>query len=235
MDEAQALLRQVSFADGIGEETLVDLAAIAHTRRVAAGELIQVEGEPAAALYVVATGRVRVYRVSARGREQVLHVLGPTDHFNHVPIFDGGPCPANAEAVVAGLLLVLPADELRTLVSHHADLAMAFLTDFAGKVRHLVGLVDALSLQSVQSRLASLLLEQAEAARSGAGLASQPGQSGQSAQTGLTQTDMAARLGTVREMVGRSLKSFREQGLIALDRGEIIIVDRRGLQALVEE
>jgi CRP/FNR family transcriptional regulator, cyclic AMP receptor protein len=117
------------------------------------------------------------------------------------------------------LLLVLPNDAMRRVVERHPALALALLKEFTGRVRHLVNLVDEVALHTVQGRLAGLLLAQAEAAERGEGMLP------------LTQAEMAAHLGTVREMVGRTLKTFDALGLVRLDRGQITILDRAGLEA----
>jgi CRP-like cAMP-binding protein len=195
------------------------LARIATSFQRQAGAMIQFEGDLAEVMYIVAEGRVKIARIGANGREQVLNVIPAGGHFNTVPIFDGGPCPANAEALTDVTLLMLPRDALLGVVEQHPPLALALLREFTGRLRHLVNLVDELALHTVQGRLAGLLLDQAEAAERGVSTAP------------LTQAEMAARLGTVREMIGRTLKTFEVLGLIRLDRGQITILDRVGLAA----
>jgi len=212
-------LRQVSFCAQLPDAALDALAAVAVPLDRLAGTTIQLEGDPVEAMYVVVAGRVKISRFSAGGREQVLNMIGPGGHFNTVPIFDGGPCPANAEAASDVALLVLPRAALLQAVDAHPALARALLREFTGRLRHLVDLVDTLALHTVQGRLAGLLLEQAEAAERGEPVFP------------LTQAEMAARLGTVREMVGRTLKSFEALGLIQVDRGAITVVSREGLEA----
>jgi CRP-like cAMP-binding protein len=223
MDERAAILRGVSFCATLPNAAVAALAAIAMPRRFTAGALVQLEGDPAEAMYVVAGGHVKLARIGSNGREQVLYVIGPGGHFNTVPIFDGGNCPANAEALSDVALLALPRNELLGVVEEYPPLALALLKEFTGRLRHLVELVDEISLHSVQGRLAGLLLDQAGAAAHG------------EAAPALTQAEMAARLGTVREMVGRALKAFEVLGLIRLDRGQITILDRAGLAAQHEE
>jgi CRP-like cAMP-binding protein len=223
MQERAAIIRRVSFCAGLPEQVIVDLAAIAAPLRRAAGVFIQFEGDPAEAMYVIAQGHVKIARTAASGREQVLYVLGPGGHFNTVPIFDGGTCPANAQALTDLRLLALPRDAMRGVVERHPALALALLQEFTGRLRHLVNLVDELALHTVHGRLAGLLLAQAEAAERGA------------AEPPLTQAEMAARLGTVREMVGRALKTFEALGLIRVERGQIAILDKAGLAAQREE
>jgi CRP-like cAMP-binding protein len=222
-DNRLAQLRQVSFCAGLPDATVAALAAIAIPLLRPAGTVVQVEGDPAEAMYIVVRGRVKISRIGSNGREQLLNVIPAGGHFNTVPIFDGGTCPANAQAITDVTLLVLPADAMRRVVELHPPLALALLKEFTGRVRHLVNLVDELSLHTVQGRLAGLLLSQAAAAEQGDPAAQ------------LTQAEMAAHLGTVREMVGRALKAFEALGLIRVDRGVITLLDRAGLEAQREQ
>jgi CRP-like cAMP-binding protein len=209
----------VSFCAGLSEVAVMALARIATPLQQRAGAIIQFEGDPAEAMYIVVEGRVKIARIGANGREQVLNVIPAGGHFNTVPIFDGGACPANAEALTDVTLLALSRDALLGVVEQHPPLALALLREFTGRLRHLVNLIDELALHTVHGRLAGLLLDQAEAAERGVLTAP------------LTQAEMAARLGTVREMIGRTLKTFEVLGLIRLERGQITILDRAGLAA----
>lgn len=223
MDERLELLRQVAFCRALPDATLRALAAIGVPLQRQAGATLQLEGDPAEAMFVVLRGRVKIARLAARGREQVLMVVGAGQHFNAVPIFDGGTCPANAEALTDVELLALPGFALLRVVGEHPQLALALLQEFTGRLRHMVHLVDELALHSVQGRVAQLLQAQAEAAEQGAAI--EP----------LTQAEMAARIGTVREMVARTLKGFEIQGLIRIERGTITVLDRAGLAAQHDE
>lgn len=204
------------FAD-LPEPDCAALASIAVRMQYAAGETLFLAGDPSPGLYVLLRGQVRLSRLSPGGREQVIHVVVPGHHFNSVPVFDGGPCPVNASAQTDVVALLFPGEQLRSLIMDHPTVALRLLADSCSYLRRLVDLVDDLALTSVQGRLARLLLTQAEAGE-------------QSFVQPLTQSEMAARLGTVREMVGRSLKTFEAMGLIRIERGVIIIVDRAGLE-----
>lgn len=222
-DERSAFLHAVSFCADLPEPVIKALAEIATALQRQAGAIIQIEGDAAEAMYVVVRGRVKIVRIGLNGREQVLNVIGPGGHFNTVPMFDGGACPANAEALADVTLLALPRQALLRVVEQHPPLALALLKEFTGRLRHMVNLVDELALHSVQGRLAGMLLAQAEAAERGEVVPP------------LTQAEMAAHLGTVREMVGRTLKSFEALGLIRLDRGQTAILDRAGLETQREQ
>lgn len=195
---------------------------IAQPRSYQSGAVIVLAGEPPQAMYTIVAGRVKLVRIALNGREQIVNVMGAGQHFNTVPIFDHGPCPVNVQAITDVDLLVLPIDDMRRLVVEHPLLAMALLREFAGRLCHMVNLIDNIALHSVQGRLAQLLLNRAIASEQGEFVAP------------LTQAEMAAMIDTVREMVSRTLHQFEAQGLIRIERGAIAICDREGLAACAE-
>lgn len=210
-------VRRVALFSDLSDAACRALALIAVRVQYSAGAALFFEGDPAPGIYVLQSGRVRLSRTSLSGREQVLNIIGPGHHFNLVPVFDGGGCPVNAFALTDVAALLFPGESLRPLVMEHAEVGMKLLADCCGFLRHLVNLVDNLALTTVQGRLARLLLAQAEADEQGAA-------------PPLTQAEMAAHLGTVREMVGRSLKTLEGLGLIRIERGTIVLLDRAGLE-----
>lgn len=216
-EEIVEFLRGVPSLAGLPPEALGALAARASRRTYARRELVALEGEPAQAAYFVMNGQVRVFKLSPEGREQVLDRLGPGQSFNLVPIFDGGPNPASAEAVNAVTICIIPREALRAAVRQHPAVAEALLADLASRLRRLSVLVEDLSFRTVRARLARFLLRQA-------------GQHGRR----LTQAEMAAELGTVRDVIGRILADFQATGLIAIERHRIIIQDRAELEAVGE-
>lgn len=213
-----AFLHTVSFCAGLPAGALQALEQIAIPIERPQGTTLQLEGDPAHAMYIVMTGRVKIYRVSAAGREQILQIAGTGAHFNTVALFDRGPCPANAEALSDIRLLMLPRDALLAVIEDYPVIALALLRDICVRLRAMVDLVDTLALHSVQGRLAGLLIDLAEAEERGERLGA------------TTQAQMAARLGTVREMIARTLKMFEGLGLISIERGAITILDRAGLE-----
>ncbi|MCL6510913.1 MAG: Crp/Fnr family transcriptional regulator [Anaerolineae bacterium] len=221
--EALPALRRMAARTGLPDRVVDALADIAVIRQVRAGEVVQLEGDPAEAMYVVLNGRVKIMRTASNGREQVLHIAGPGDHINLVPILDDGPNPATVQAITDAVLAAVPCEPLRQLMMREPAFTMALLRDLARRQRHLVTLVDELALHCVQGRLARLLLSRAEAAERG------------EAVPPLTQAEMASQIGTVREMVSRTLRNFEELGLIAVERGVIVVRDRAGLEQRAEQ
>lgn len=214
--DTEGALRRVPALGGLSETTLTRVARAAVRRVCAAGEIVLLQGEPCEAAYLIAEGQVRVSRLSPGGREQVLARLGPGQTFNTVaPFVHHGRNHATVQAVSDAVLLAVPRDDFLRLVSDCPELSAALLSDFATRLDHLTNLVEDLALRTVRGRLARFLLEQAvegEVSRR------------------WTLDEMASHLGTVRDMIGRTLRSFAEADLIRLDRQRIELVNRRALE-----
>jgi CRP/FNR family transcriptional regulator len=218
-------LRRVPYFAALPDDLLDELALAATERRVARGQIIFVEGEPCAGLHVVAQGQVRVYKLSPQGREQVLQQIGPSETFNEVAVWDGGANPASAMAATDAAILVLQRAAVHRLALERPEFAWALLESIAQRTRHLVLVVEDLALRSVKARVARLLLAEAERTEERDALRRDQM---------ITQAEMAARLGTVREMIGRALRDLADAGLIEFDRHRIVIVDRAGLVEISE-
>jgi CRP-like cAMP-binding protein len=208
-------LGQLSFFAELSEETLQKLVLTLHQRSFTAGQIIILEGEPCQSVYVVAKGLVRTRRLSLEGREQVLAYSGPGVALNLVPAFDGSPSPATVDAATDATLLLMPCRRFRQMVRHDHGLASAALKQLAGDVRRLSDMVEDLALHTVRTRLARFLLNQVK----------EPALRRQ-----WTQEDIAAHIGTVREMVGRSLRAFAAEGLVQRQEGRVVILDREALE-----
>jgi len=214
--DAIAALKALPYFKSLDNPELNRLALTLIERRFDKDEVIFLEGEPCQGLYIVREGSVKIYKSSNEGREQILTTMQAGGSFNEVAVFDGGPNPANVAALLPTTLWIVPRAAIADLISRKSDVALAIIQNLGARLRQLVGLVEDLSLRQVSSRLAKLLLETAA-----------------SQEHALTQQEMAARLGTVREMIGRSLRYLESRGLIKLERGKIVIVDRAGLEKLV--
>jgi CRP-like cAMP-binding protein len=218
--ESDRLRRIPLFAD-LPYETLSRISGVLIRRTYAPDETIILEGAPCQAAYFLAQGHVRVLRTSQDGREQVLVRLGPGQSFNTVPPFQPqGTNHATVQAADYVTLYAVSKDDLHRLVSEHPTLALALLRDFADRLDHLTDLVEDLSLRTVRGRLARLLLEEANAGE---------------VTRRWTQAEIAARLGTVREMIGRTLRALADAGLIRIDRQRIVLLDREGLEAEAQQ
>ena len=178
------------------------------------------EGEPCKGLYVVRSGRVRVFKSSPEGREQVLFIAGPGDSINDVPVFDGGSNPASGASIEPATVCLIPKE---TLISLMADCptALAIIEVFAARLRHLTTLVEDLSFRSVVSRLAKILLDLAVVEGSPSPIQR------------LTQDEMAAMVGTVRDVISRALRSLDKEGAIKIEGQRILIIDPNMLKKMI--
>jgi len=210
------LLGCVPYFAQLDGATLDVVARGAFRRFCATGQTIFLEGEPCAGLWVVEKGRVRLLRFSIEGREQVVKLVGPGEFFNEVAVLDGGPNPVSAMAAMESILWVIERNTMLELLERYPALAAGVIENLASRARHLLALVEDLSLRTVSARLAKLLMAQAEG--------------GSETPRRLTQQEMAAQVGTVREMVGRVLRTFEDEGFIRMDRHRIVILDREALE-----
>lgn len=216
------LLQKVHFLQGISDAALQKLVGSAVRRSYSGGAVLFVEGDPVVGFYLIESGSVKISRVSQDGREHILLVLGAGDSFNEVAALDGGPNPATATAHSDATVYCVLRDELRQTVAQHPDLAWAMIESISRRTRQLLRMVQDLSMRSVKGRLANLLLEQAEA------------NAADTAPKMLTQEEMASRLGTVREMVGRALRNLASDGIIEFDRHRIVVLDVERLRREAE-
>lgn len=218
-DKAKSLLKAVPYFRALGDQALADVAEEVMPGHYRAGELIFLEGDPDAGLHLVAEGLCKVYRLSEEGREHILATLRPGDSCNEVPVVDGGPNPANFAALEDSTVWVISAEALNRLRRKHPALNDVIIKNLAMRCRQLVQRVYNLSFLSVTGRLAAFLLQQSD-------------EQCELNRQHWTQDEIAAHLGTVREMVARAFRELQQAGLIAFDRHRIEIVDREGLEAL---
>lgn len=216
------LLAAIPYFRGQGSAVIAALAACAVPRTFEMDANIFWEDQPATGLFLVEEGTVKISRVSKEGREHIMHLIAAGDTFNDVAALDGGMNPATATACTAVKVWEISRRDLQRLAEQYPQLAWALVESIARRARHLVGLVQGLALRNVRGRLAHLLLAEARSLDSG------------TVPRMLTQEDMAARLGTVREVVGRALRSLANDGIIEFDRHRIVILDPERLTAAAE-
>jgi CRP-like cAMP-binding protein len=198
------------------------LAGRCASRSLGAGEVLFEESQPCRGLFIVVDGLVEIRQISPRGREQVFHTEGPGASLGEAPLFDGGGYIASAVALAPTRVLFLARGELVRLCQRRPSVALAILTTMARRVRHFANLVSDLTFLPVTERLARHLV---------ASLA-QPVKPGARLELSLTQAQLAARLGTVRELVGRAFAELQKTGVISRDRSRVVIRDPARLAAL---
>jgi len=217
---AQVLSRLPSFS-GLDAATLEAVAQAASSRHYDAGQVIYLEGEPATALYVLETGWVKATRMTPDGREQALSFLRPVDIFGDIAVFTGTSYPGTVVALEDVEAWAIDGATFLDLTARHPQLALACIRRLAERVLYFIGLVEDLSLRSVETRLASTLLKHAEA-REGRLIVPR--------RSWTTFDEMAVRLGTVRDVLSRALHTLEDEGLLKVERHEITLLDPQGLE-----
>jgi CRP/FNR family transcriptional regulator, cyclic AMP receptor protein len=206
------------FGGDLPPPLIAQVVACSWTVRKPTGANLQYVGEPLYAVYLLLEGFIRVSRTAPNGRELLLSMSGPGHLFNLGPLLSGGACTITMDAASDVTLLLLPADELLLLADNEPVLMKAIARTLARHERHALELLESAALQRAPARLAGLLLHDAERHARG-----RP-------QYAYNQAELAARLGSVREVVARTLRDFVRRGLIRMEKQTITILDRDGLQ-----
>ena len=212
-------LKQIPYLYGIGPAELDSIGKFVFEEAAEKGEMILLEGESGEELYFVVSGVVKVFGVSSEGKEQILDIVYPGGSFNDIPVFDSGPNPASAQAMGPVVLYRIKKSNVEAILRDYPQVALNAIRVLASRVRRLISLVGDLSFRHVIGRLAKILLEHA---------------GNEADRRRLTQQEMAAMAGTAREVIGRSLKSLEEMGVIRLDHHRIVITDNKALKEMIE-
>jgi CRP/FNR family transcriptional regulator len=195
-------------------------------RKYAPSQIVFNEGDPCSGLYVVASGHVRIFKMSASGREQLLSIDGPGSSVAELPVFDGGYYPASVAAVDDVVLLFVSKQDFQELCLTHPQVALKVLRLVGARLRRLVGIIEELSFTTVRHRLAAVLLR----------LAKKEGKRiGDHIVVTLPDSDqeIASQIGTVRELVSRNLSRLQSEGLVDVDGRTVTIRDIKGIEAEV--
>lgn len=209
-------LASIPYFKGLGESGISSISRYVYEKKAGRGEILLDEGDVADALYFVAQGVVKVFKTSADGKEQILRIIRPGESFNDVPVLNGGVSLTSASAMGPVTLYAIKKADLEKVMRESPQIAFNIIDVLSQRVVELISLVEDLSFRHVTGRVAKMLLEYA-----GDKTGERPR---------LTQQEMAAMIGTAREMVGRSLKNLESDGVIRMERNRIIITDQKALR-----
>lgn len=219
--EVKLFLATTPIFQNLSAEQLEALANIAIPQHYKKGETLFLEGDAGTGFFVVKTGRVKVFKLAPGGKEQILHLFGPEEHFAEVPAFDGGNFPASAAAIEKTEVVFIPRQAFLAVLQQHPALAIAILSTFARHLRRLAHLVDTLSFKEVPERLASYLLSLSDRAAGSDWI-----------ELDLSKGQLAALLGTIPETLSRAFYKLSQEGLIESNGSQIRICDRGQLANL---
>ena len=217
-------LSKVPLFSGLSEGELGFLLERVVSKKYSASEMVFSEGEPCAGLFVVESGSVRIYKSSPGGREQVLSIEGPGGSIAELPVFDGGNYPASVIAIEDTVLLFVSRQDFQALCLAHPQVSLKVLKVVGGRLRRLVGIIEELSFTTVRHRLSAYLLRMAK--KEGRKVAQ-----GVEITLPTNNQELAAQLGTVRELVSRNLSRLQAEGLITIDGRTVVLRDMKALES----
>lgn len=218
MDKHTGIASNMLF-QGLPEDQLSEIENIALIRSFGRGETIFFDGDKANGFYIVLEGKVKIFKMSFQGKEQILHIFGEGQPFGEVPVFHGAPFPATAEALVKSKTLFLPRKEFIELVTTSPSIALNMLAMLSMRLRRFTSQIESLSLKEVPARLASYLLYLSE---------EQGGKD--EVELEISKGQLASLLGTIPETLSRIFSKMSEEGLIAVKGKQITLLDRVGLE-----
>jgi CRP-like cAMP-binding protein len=217
------IFAQIPYFVGVDAKAMRCIQQIARQHIYAAGEDIFTEGSECAGFHIVLEGLIRIYRVNAEGRLHTLSLLRPISTFNEVASIDGGSNPFNAVAVTEAKILVISHANLLNLMATERTLLSNYVQSLAHMNREYIERLEDMTFRTIPSRLAKLFLHESSYADQ---ISETP--------TQLTQEEIAAILGTTREVVGRALRGLLNAGLLRKKGRNVYIADKEGLECLAE-
>jgi len=222
-----AALGKTALLSSLTPDELRTLSARTVRKLFSTGELLFSEGEPCNGLHIIAQGKVRIFKTSANGREQVLAVNVPGESVAELPVFDGGPFPASAVAIETSEVAFISRRDFQAYCMEHPEVSLKVLQVVGSRLRRLVAIIEELSFTTIRQRLISSLIKlaQSEGKKTARGI---------EFQLPATHQELASQLGTVRELVSRNLMRLQAEGLLDVDARQIVVKDMEGLRALLD-
>jgi CRP/FNR family transcriptional regulator, dissimilatory nitrate respiration regulator len=214
-------ISKIPLFEGLVDEQIHWLAEIVEKRKYSRGKVIFTEGEAAAGLYVLHVGRVKIYKLSSEGKEQILHIFGPGEPFGEVAVFAGGQFPAYAVALEVSEALFFPRKRIVDLIAKDPSLAMNMLAILSKRLKYFTQLVENLSLKDVPQRLAAYLL-----------VLVNMNEKHDTVELDIAKGQLASLLGTIPETLSRILNKMSIQGYIEVGGRQIKLLDRKSLEKI---
>jgi CRP/FNR family transcriptional regulator len=219
------LLRRCPLFAGLKEEDLKKIKAIASLKQVGKKEVLFSDGEEAKGFYVILSGKIKLYKISPEGKEQILHVVSAPDAFAEAALFLEGSYPAFAEALIDSQLLFFPKRDFIHLIERNPQLSINMIVSLSHFLRRFASLIEELSLKEVSSRIAKYLIDLSLKS-------AKEGKIPKEVELDLSKTQLASKLGTISETLSRTLAKMKAKGIIDVKKNRILILNRGTLEEL---
>jgi len=219
------LLRRCPLFAGLKEDDLRRIRAIASLRHIEKKEVLFSDGEEAKGFYVILSGKVKLFKVSPEGKEQILHIVSAPDAFAEAALFLEGTYPAFAEAMTDAQLLYFPKRDFIQLIEKNPQLSINIIVTLSQFLKRFASLIEELSLKEVSSRIAKYVVDLSIKS-------SKEGKSLKEVELDLSKTQLALKLGTISETLSRTLAKMKAKRIIDVKKNKIIILNREALEGL---
>jgi len=219
------LLKRCPLFAGLKEGDLKRIRAIGSLRQLGKKEILFSDGEAAKGFYVILSGKVKLYKVSPEGKEQILHVVSAPDAFAEAALFLEGTYPAFGEALTDCQLLFFPKRDFLQLIEKNPQLSINMIVTLSHYLKRFAALIEELSLKEVSSRIAKYVVDLSLKS-------SKEGKSSKEVELDLSKTQLALKLGTISETLSRTLAKMKAKGIIEVKKNRIIILNREALEEL---
>jgi CRP/FNR family transcriptional regulator len=223
MENILNIISAIPLFNGLPDDQLGAIRQIAVEKHYNKGQTIFTEGDETTGLFVVVDGRIKIYKVSSEGKEQILHIFETGQSFGEVTVFTGQQLPANAQTLAKSRLLIFPRSAFVGLVKANPSLALNLLAIMSKKLRQFAAQIENLSLKEIPARLASYLIY----------LAEEQG-CGDAVTLNVSKGQLASLLGTIPETLSRIFAKLSGQNLIRVEGPKITLLDRQGIEDLAE-
>jgi CRP-like cAMP-binding protein len=219
------LLRRCPLFAGLKEDDLKRIRAIASLRQIEKKEVLFSDGEEAKGFYVILSGKVKLFKVSPEGKEQILHIVSAPDAFAEAALFLEGTYPAFAEAMTDSQLLYFPKRDFIQLIEKNPQLSINIIVTLSHFLKRFASLIEELSLKEVSSRVAKYVVDLSIKS-------SHEGKSPKEVELDLSKTQLALKLGTISETLSRTLAKMKAKRIIDVKKNKIVILNREALEEL---
>ena len=218
-------LKRCPLFAGLKEEDLKKIKAVASLKRVGKKQILFSDGEEARGFYVILSGKVKLYKMSPEGKEQILHVVSPPEAFAEAALFLEGNYPASAETLTDSQLLFFPKRDFIQLIERNPQLSINMIVSLSHFLRKFASLIEELSLKEVSSRVAKYLIDLSLKS-------AKEGRDPREVDLDLSKSQLASKLGTISETLSRSLAKMKAKKIIGVKKNRILILNREALEAV---
>ena len=217
-----ALMTKIPLFLNLPEHAIGMIDGMLVEREFSKGESVFTEGSKSTGFYIVIKGRVKVFKLSVEGKEQILHIVGPKELLGAVSAFSGGPYPAHADVMEKSRMLFFPRKDFLELIRKEPSVVMNMMANLSMRLQHFTRMIEDLSLKEVPGRLAAYLLYLCE--QSGCG---------ETVEIDISKGQLASLIGTIPETLSRILRKMSEKGILEVRARKVRLLKKNELKDIV--